>query len=191
MSSELEYYSASSTHLPAPATNKDVYTWLPLMNFQGEDLGPKDLEFFNAVLIPGRRWQTSRREIMVSNLLMVFAACLDLYNDYKTGALNTQDALPFFGIAEEYLRDTVESFPEDPEGPRRLAKLIKFFVKAFSVQVVGDGSLTHPNLLVDSAIMSLLHKIDQFHAVCTGKEEVFPDHAGILRFHEDLYCILA
>ncbi|KAI1413487.1 hypothetical protein F5Y13DRAFT_189391 [Hypoxylon sp. FL1857] len=72
--------------------------------------------------------------------------------------------------------------PYDPnsktcqERQYRLSKLIKFFVRAFSAYIISDDYLTRRTLLVDSTIMSLLHKIDQFHS---GRAE-------IIRFYEDV-----
>ncbi|KAI0114244.1 hypothetical protein F4776DRAFT_329424 [Hypoxylon sp. NC0597] len=189
MTSQYEMYFTSSD-LPPPTTNEEAFTWLPLMDFEDETpLTASDLAFFNALILSDEDWKTSSKATMVRNLRHIFTACVDLYNDYQTGPLVKENAESFFSIVEDYLRDTVASFPPVTDAPKRIAKLVKFFVKAFSKHHVNQGQHAHRTFIVDPGIMGLLFKIDQFHSKCTGTEEIFYAHDEVLRLCEDVYYI--
>ncbi|OTA88394.1 hypothetical protein M434DRAFT_34868 [Hypoxylon sp. CO27-5] len=189
MTSTYEIYSTSSD-LPSPSTNEEVFTWLPLMDFEDETpLSDGDLAFFNALILSNEDWQTSSKVTMVKNLRHIFTACVDIYNDYQTGPLDKDNAESFFSIVEDYLRDTISSFPSIADAPKRISKLVKFFVKAFSSHHVNQDQRAQQAFLVDPDIMGLLFKIDQFHSKCTGTEEMFYAHDEVLRLCENVYYI--
>ncbi|KAI1377878.1 hypothetical protein F4677DRAFT_443797 [Hypoxylon crocopeplum] len=169
---EWDYYTVS---LPAwlshPVSNEAAFTWLPCMDFRGlTPLDPYDLAVFNAILLYNEPWQHTTRGTMVCALDCFFTACIDLYAEFKTGLLTPLEAGPFFSTVFEYICNGL--LPMD-NGAKRMARLARFFTRAFYNYHSVVGRDVRREVVVDEEIFKLLAKISRFISMSTGAEDVF------------------
>ncbi|KAL7619575.1 hypothetical protein AAE478_010116 [Parahypoxylon ruwenzoriense] len=144
-----------------PATNKEVFTNFPMMDFSYLKV---HLSSFNPLILGSMPWEHASDFFVTESLLRIFDACVELYT--KERPIVKEEMEPFFTAVfqREYPELTM------PLGPKYISNIVGFYLEAFKeyriktpVGAQGLGNMKYKT-------MKFLARVSEFADMALGPE---------------------